>query len=317
MYLSKLLVLTCILWMSGAQGSLIREAAEPVQKKSPSPQQNDLGTDISSFKYGVLLAHNILQDCKQLKDVLDSIATPETGKNKEETISFLWERAVLNNVILADSIRSNPAKYEATVDEAKELCTALATVDQQLNDALSQLRDLQKRNLLEIEFVLMLEAKLAILRGNLDKHKSYLSDQDCISTFEKNKGYPYLLQGFFAMYREKDMDAATLLFREGAQKGSKEAQLMEALCAHPSPRKIMDGILEILPRLSAAAPGSRTGTRRKQARRVLPRYLIPFISKSPFSTGVPNLKKTLNICFRPGLPLIKNPCSNFIRNGPE
>lgn len=253
MYLSKLLVLTCILWMSGAQGSLIREAAEPVQKKSPSPQQNDLGTDISSFKYGVLLAHNILQDCKQLKDVLDSIATPETGKNKEETISFLWERAVLNNVILADSIRSNPAKYEATEDEAKELCAALEEVNQQLKDILNQLRDLQKRNLLEIEFELMLETKRSILEGNLDKHQSYLSDQDCISAFEKNKGYPYLLQGFFAMYREKDVDAARLLFRKGAQKGSNEAQLMEALCAHPSPRKIMDGILEILPRLSAAA----------------------------------------------------------------
>lgn len=89
--------------------------------------------------------------------------------------------------------------------------------------------------------------------GYLNKHQPYLSDPDCINAFEKNKGYPYLLQAFFAMYREKDMNAAKLLFREGAQKGNKEAQLMEALCAHPSPRKIMDGILEILPRLNAAA----------------------------------------------------------------
>ena len=253
MYLSKLLVLTCILWMSGAQGSFTREAAESGQKKSPAPRQNDLGTDLSSFKYGVLLVHNILQDCKQLKDILDSITTPETGQNKEETISFLWERAVLNNVILADSIRSNLAKYEATEDEAKELHAALVTVNQQLKDTLNLLRDLQKRNLLEIEFELMLETKRSILEGCLDKHQSYLSDQDCINAFEKNKGYPYLLQAFFAMYRKKDMNAARLFFREGAQKGSKEAQLMEALCAHPSPRKIMDGILEIIPRLSAAA----------------------------------------------------------------
>ena len=188
MYLSKLLVLTCILWMSGAQGSFTREAAESGQKKSPAPRQNDLGTDLSSFKYGVLLVHNILQDCKQLKDILDSITTPETGQNKEETISFLWERAVLNNVILADSIRSNPAKYEATEDEAKELHAALVTVNQQLKDTLNLLRDLQKRNLLEIEFELMLETKRSILEGYLDKHQSYLSDQDCINAFEKNKG---------------------------------------------------------------------------------------------------------------------------------
>ena len=50
--------------MSGAQGSFTREAAESGQKKSPAPRQNDLGTDLSSFKYGVLLVHNILQDCK-------------------------------------------------------------------------------------------------------------------------------------------------------------------------------------------------------------------------------------------------------------
>ena len=74
--------------MSGAQGSFTREAAESGQKKSPAPRQNDLGTDLSSFKYGVLLVHNILQDCKQLKDILDSITTPETGQNKEETILF-------------------------------------------------------------------------------------------------------------------------------------------------------------------------------------------------------------------------------------
>lgn len=255
MYLSKLLVSTCILWMSGAHGSLIREAAEPVQKKLPAPQQNDPGTDISSFKYGVLLANNILQDCKQLKTVLDSIATPETGKSKEEEISFLWERAVLNNVILADSIRDNPAKYEATEDETKILSTALEAVNQQLKDTLNQLRDLQGRNLLENEFELMLETKRSILEGHLDKHKTYLSDQYIISAFEKNKGYPCLLQGFFAMYREKDMDAARHLFREGVQKGSKEAQLMAVLSAHPGPRKIMDGILEILQRLNKAAAG--------------------------------------------------------------
>ncbi len=253
MYLSKLLILTCILWMSGAQGSLIPEAVEPVRKKSPAPRQNDPGTDISSFKYGILLANNILQDCKQLKTVLGSIADPETGKNREEEISFLWERAVLNNVILADSIRNNPAKYEATKDEAKELSAALETVNQQLKDTLNQLRDLQRRNLLENEFELMLETKRSILEGHLDKHKAYLSDQDITSAFEKNKGYPCLLQGFFAMYREKDTDAAEALFREGARKGSREAQLMEALSAHPGPRKIMDGILEILPRLNAAA----------------------------------------------------------------
>lgn len=255
MYLSKLLVLTCILWMSGAHGSLIREAAEPVREKSHAPRQNAPGADISSFKYGILLASNILQDCQQLKAVLDSIATPETGKSKEEAISFLWERAVLNNVILADSIRNNPAKYEATKDEAKELSGALETVNQQLKDTLNQLRDLQERNLLENEFELMLETKRSILEGHLDKHKAYLSDQYIISAFEKNKGYPCLLQGFFAMYREKDMDAARRLFREGAQKGSKEAQLMEALSAHPGPRKIMDGILEILTRLNKAAAG--------------------------------------------------------------
>ena len=88
MYLSKLLVLTCILWMSGAHGSLIPEGAERVREKSPAPRQNAPGTDISSFKYGGLLTSNILQDCKQLKAVLDSIATPETGKSKEDCIGF-------------------------------------------------------------------------------------------------------------------------------------------------------------------------------------------------------------------------------------
>ncbi|KAA3149092.1 MULTISPECIES: hypothetical protein [unclassified Akkermansia] len=113
----------------------------------------------------------------------------------------------------------------------------LVAVNQQLKDTLNLLRDLQKRNLLEIEFELMLETKCSILEGYLDKHQSSLSDSDCINAFEKNKGYPYLLQAFFAMYREKDMNAAKLLFREGAQKGSKKAQLMEELCAHSNPAK--------------------------------------------------------------------------------
>ena len=81
---------------------------------------------------------------------------------------------VLNNVILADSIRSNPAKYEATEDEAKELYAVLVAVNQQLKDTLNLLRDLQKRNLLEIEFEFMLETKCSILDG-LSEQASILS----------------------------------------------------------------------------------------------------------------------------------------------
>lgn len=140
-------------------------------------------------------------------------------------------------------------EYVENEDERKHLLDQGKMINQKVKKTLDQLNCLEKQNLLTEEFVLMLLTKRAICYGFFDTHEG-LFNQDIVEAFEKNKAYPYLLQGFFMMHREKNREAACVFFQKAAQLGSEEAKIMKALCDSPNPISIMDNILHIVSRLN-------------------------------------------------------------------
>lgn len=178
----------------------------------------------------------LFKGIENLQNVLDAVKDEQSGKREQDRISFLFEQN-MKMVLELVSIIDQKSKYMALLTEAERELEAWSELTQKTNICLKKLRQLSFLNILDEEYVRMIEGKVGIFNLPDNTDKEFLLDIDACHVVDKkyiesfkDKKYAFLIQGHFVFYRIKNLGGARELFHKAAELGSEEAKVMEVVC---------------------------------------------------------------------------------------
>ena len=231
-------------------------AQQHEQADASSEQQRN--TAVPALPYIYIYGQLTCKDLAELKGILDSISAPVANKDEEEKISLYLERNVENTGALITQMEKDMHFATAVTENAEDIQNEFKEMKKAIDSCVNILDKLGEKQFLSNDFINAVKMKMILLSPHVYDPTNNFKPNDIFRKeyvdFFQNKSYPYLLRGYFALYKAQDRKEAKKLFEKSAELGNEEGRVMSALCDHPKARELMSKVQSTFDRLNILAP---------------------------------------------------------------